>query len=70
MSKILTEFRTLLGFLKLITKKARRGNICPTYGFRQELLSHGNEIEVLSPQWFRNELATITKEIAQQYKKK
>jgi hypothetical protein len=34
----------------------------PTYEFRQELLSHGDEIEVLSPIFFRNEMAeTIIK---------
>ncbi len=31
----------------------------PTYDFRQTLLSHGNEIEVLSPQSFRNEIKNI-----------
>lgn len=36
--------------------------IQPTYDFRQELLSHGAEIEVLSPQWFREEVANIIKE--------
>jgi hypothetical protein len=33
--------------------------LCPTYDFRQELLSHGAEVEVLSPQWFRREMAAI-----------
>ena len=33
--------------------------IQPTYDFRQELLSHGAEIEVLSPEWFRDEIANI-----------
>ena len=35
--------------------------IAPTFDFRQELLSHGDEVEVLSPDWFRAEM----KEIAQ-----
>lgn len=29
--------------------------VIPSYDFKQELLSHGNEIEVLSPEWLRNE---------------
>lgn len=43
--------------------------IQPTYEFRQELLSHGSEIEVLSPQWFREEIANIFKEQANIYGK-
>lgn len=35
--------------------------IKPTYDFRQELLSHGAEIEVLSPAWFREEVSNIIK---------
>lgn len=31
----------------------------PTYDFRQELLSLGCEIEVLSPKWFRDEISEI-----------
>ena len=30
----------------------------PSYDFRQELLSHGANIEVLSPEWLREEMAT------------
>jgi len=37
----------------------------PTFDFRQELLSHGADIEVLSPGWFRSEISNIIKE---QYK--
>ncbi len=33
--------------------------IKPTYDFRAELLSHGDELEVLSPQWFRDEIKGI-----------
>ncbi|MDR1556563.1 MAG: WYL domain-containing protein [Tannerellaceae bacterium] len=33
--------------------------MCPTYDFRQEILSHGAEVEVLSPQWFRDEITAI-----------
>lgn len=39
--------------------------IKPTFDFRQELLSHGSEIEVLEPEWFRHEIADI---IAEQYR--
>lgn len=35
----------------------------PTYDLRQELLSHGNEIEILSPKWFRDEIGKISKEL-------
>lgn len=34
----------------------------PTYDFRQELLSHGAEIEVLSPKWFREEISNVIRE--------
>jgi len=30
--------------------------LSPTFDFRQELLSHGSNIEVLSPEWFREEM--------------
>jgi hypothetical protein len=30
--------------------------LCPTHDFRQEILSYGAEMEVLSPDWFRNEV--------------
>ena len=36
--------------------------IRPTYDFRQELLSHGADVEVLAPKWFRNEIAEIITE--------
>lgn len=37
----------------------------PTYDLRQELLSHGEELEVLRPQWFREEFKSIiTKQLA------
>lgn len=31
--------------------------ISPTFDFIQEILSHGDEVEVLSPDWFRDEVA-------------
>jgi hypothetical protein len=39
-------------------------HIRPTFDFRQELLSHGAEVEVLAPKWFRDEIADI---ISEQY---
>lgn len=33
--------------------------IRPTFDFRQELLSHGDAVEVLEPQWFRDEIAEV-----------
>ncbi|MEG1693557.1 MAG: WYL domain-containing protein [Bacteroidales bacterium] len=42
--------------------------IQPTYDFRMELLSHGAEIEVLSPKWFREEIITILNEQKNNYK--
>jgi peptide methionine sulfoxide reductase msrA/msrB len=41
----------------------------PTYDFRQELLSHGVEIEVLSPQQLREEITEITQEMNKIYMK-
>ena len=33
----------------------------PTFDFRQEILSQGSDIEVLEPEWFRDEVAEISK---------
>lgn len=33
--------------------------IRPTYDFRQEILSHGAEMEVLSPKWLREQISRI-----------
>lgn len=41
----------------------------PTYDFRQELLSHGAEIEVLSPKWFREEIHSILRDQIDNYNK-
>ncbi len=41
--------------------------LSPTYDFRQELLSHGAEIEVLSPQWFRDDIISQIKEQLKMY---
>ncbi|MFJ1425981.1 helix-turn-helix transcriptional regulator [Capnocytophaga canimorsus] len=39
----------------------------PTYDFRQEILSHGAEIEVISPNWFREEIQQIVAEMHKFY---
>lgn len=43
--------------------------IRPTFDFRQELLSHGAEIEVLSPDPFRNEFVSIAQQLSVNYRK-
>ena len=40
----------------------------PTFDFRQEILSMGSDIEVLSPKWFREEVAEISKHMWNKYK--
>lgn len=37
-------------------------NIRPSFDFRQEILSHGTQVEVLKPKWFRDEIAEIVRE--------
>jgi hypothetical protein len=41
--------------------------LLPTCDFRQELLSHGDEIEVLSPDWFRAEIAETVRNMNNAY---
>jgi hypothetical protein len=43
--------------------------LSPTFDFRQEILSHGDEIEVLSPQWFRDEIKDVVQRMNKLYKK-
>lgn len=43
--------------------------IVPTFDFTQELLSHGADIEILSPDFLRAEFAEIANQLAQIYKK-
>ena len=40
----------------------------PTFDFQQEILSMGCDIEVLSPKWFREDLAKISKHMWDKYK--
>ncbi len=42
--------------------------IKPTYDFRQELLSHGAEVEVLSPEWLVGEIREIIKKQIEYYR--
>ncbi len=37
--------------------------IAPTYDFIQEILSHGNQLEVISPESFRKQIKTIIQEM-------
>ena len=45
-----------------------RYHIRPSFDFRQELLSHGSEVEVLEPKWLRDEIAEIISEQHNIYK--
>lgn len=40
----------------------------PTFDFRQELLMMGSDVEVLSPEWFRDEVAEIAEHMWDKYK--
>ena len=42
-------------------------HLAPTYDFKQELLSHGTFVEVLSPDWFRDEIRCDIAEMASYY---
>lgn len=39
----------------------------PTYDFFQEILSHGGEVEVLSPEWVRKEFKELIEDMLRQY---
>ncbi|NDV82470.1 YafY family protein [Bacteroides sp. 51] len=41
--------------------------IRPTHDFYQELLSHGDEIEVISPDWFRKKFSSIIEKMNKAY---
>ena len=45
-----------------------RYHIVPTYDFTQELLSKSDSIEVLKPQWYRNEIKNTIKKMLKRYK--
>ena len=40
----------------------------PTYDFVQELLSHGNNVELLKPSWLREEIAEVVQHMSGLYK--
>ena len=40
----------------------------PTFDFRQEILTMGSDIEVLTPKWFRDEVAEIAEHMWNKYK--
>lgn len=42
--------------------------ITPTHDFLQALLQYGNELEILEPQWLRNEFLHIAQEMMKRYK--
>ncbi|MDY4563563.1 MAG: WYL domain-containing protein [Candidatus Cryptobacteroides sp.] len=42
-------------------------HIAPTYDFKQEILSHGAFVEVISPEWFRNAVSGDIAEMASKY---
>lgn len=41
--------------------------LVPTYDFKQEILSHGPAVEVLAPEWFRDEILGDIAEMASHY---
>ena len=41
--------------------------ISPTFDFQQEILSHGDEVEVLSPEHFREEVGAVVRTMADYY---
>lgn len=41
----------------------------PTYDFQQELLWHGEELEVVEPQWLRDEMAKRISQMSELYKR-
>ena len=44
-------------------------HLVPTFDFKQEILSRGAAVKVLSPEWFRNEVAEEIEEMAKNYAK-
>jgi len=44
-----------------------RLHLKPTFDFRQELLSLGEDVEVLLPEWFRNEVKQVVESMIVKY---
>ena len=42
--------------------------LSPSYDFIQEILSKGEEVEILSPEWFRDEMAGYVRSLYNMYK--
>ncbi len=43
-------------------------HVCPTYDFFQEILSHGAEVEILSPEWVREKCRHIVNDMYHLYR--
>lgn len=43
-------------------------NLRPEFDFQQEILKNGAEVEVLEPQWLRDEIAGKIKRMSDSYK--
>ena len=41
----------------------------PTFDFQQEILMNGSDMEILSPEWLRSEIAEKTEKMYNNYKK-
>ena len=42
-------------------------HLVPTFDFRQEVLRHGPSVEVLAPEWFRDEVAEDVRNMMKRY---
>ena len=53
--------------IRVEPSQANTYHLAPTYDFKQELLSHGAFVEVLSPDWFRDEIRCNIADMASHY---
>ena len=60
--------KTYYRYIWLLDTLLTRVRLRPTFDFRQEILTMGSDIEVLSPKWFREELAEISEHMWDKYK--
>ena len=49
------------------THSTFRLHLKPTFDFRQELLSLGDDVEVLQPEWFRQEVKRVVENMVEKY---
>ena len=42
--------------------------LAPNYDFKQELLSKGESVEVIEPEWFREDMKQAIKKMMERYK--